>query len=109
MTTRTITLNKSKDTWKIWLFSDMKNWRWCKKYMMGMDLPLLRRRVIPTNLKCKTQHKRLRKTSVGDFFALTLALRVVESLFDEFRFGWIGDEIFHNLPKELEPRRRQGQ
>jgi len=53
-------------------------------------------------LAIKVQHRGLRETSVGDLFALTLALRVVESLFDEFRFGWIGDEIAPNLPKELD-------
>jgi len=53
-------------------------------------------------LAVKVQHRGLRETSKGDILALETMVRLVDSVFDEFRWGWICDEIAPNLPKELD-------
>lgn len=53
-------------------------------------------------LAVKIQHKGLRETSAGDLFAVTLVVRVIDSLFDDFEFGWIATEMAPQLPKELD-------
>jgi predicted unusual protein kinase regulating ubiquinone biosynthesis (AarF/ABC1/UbiB family) len=53
-------------------------------------------------LAVKVQHAGLRETSVGDIFAVTCVVRLVETFFKDFTFGWIADEIAPNLPKELD-------
>jgi len=53
-------------------------------------------------LAIKVQHRGLRETSKGDLIALEGVVRLVDRLFDEFKWGWIVDEIAPNLPKELD-------
>ena len=53
-------------------------------------------------LAVKVQHRGLRESSKGDILALETMVRLVDSVFDEFRWGWICDEIAPNLPKELD-------
>ncbi len=53
-------------------------------------------------LAIKVQHRGLRETSKGDLIALETVVRLLDSLFDEFKWGWIVDEIAPNLPKELD-------
>lgn len=53
-------------------------------------------------LAVKVQHAGLRETSKGDVFAVTTVVRLIDSLFEDFTFGWIADEIAPNLPKELD-------
>lgn len=53
-------------------------------------------------LAIKVQHKGLRETSKGDLFAVTRVVRVIDSLFQDFEFGWIADEMAPQLPKELD-------
>mmetsp|Transcript_7274 Transcript_7274/g.11048 ORF Transcript_7274/g.11048 Transcript_7274/m.11048 type:complete len:655 (+) Transcript_7274:148-2112(+) len=55
-----------------------------------------------TKVAIKVQHRGLRETSKGDLLALEYAVRIVDRLFDEFKWGWIVDEIAPNLPKELD-------
>lgn len=52
-------------------------------------------------LAVKVQHRGLRETSKGDLLALEGVVRLVDRLFDDFKWGWIVDEIAPNLPKEL--------
>ena len=56
-------------------------------------------------LAVKVQHRGLRETSAGDLFAVTRVVRVIDSLFTDFTFGWIADEIAPQLPKELDFKR----
>mmetsp|Transcript_2372 Transcript_2372/g.3389 ORF Transcript_2372/g.3389 Transcript_2372/m.3389 type:complete len:678 (-) Transcript_2372:1160-3193(-) len=53
-------------------------------------------------LAIKVQHRGLRETSNGDLLALEYVVRLVDRVFDEFKWGWIVDEIAPNLPKELD-------
>jgi aarF domain-containing kinase len=53
-------------------------------------------------LAIKIQHRGLRETSAGDIFALTTMVRVAESLFESFNWGWIATEIAPHLPRELD-------
>ena len=53
-------------------------------------------------LAVKIQHAGLRETSRGDIFAVTSVVRIIESIFEDFTFGWIADEIAPHLPKELD-------
>eukprot|EP00979_Chaetoceros_neogracilis_P003487 scaffold602_cov227-Chaetoceros_neogracile.AAC.9 len=53
-------------------------------------------------LAIKVQHRGLRETSKGDILALETMVRFVDRVFDDFRWGWICDEIAPNLPKELD-------
>jgi aarF domain-containing kinase len=53
-------------------------------------------------LAVKVQHRGLRETSAGDLFALVSVVRVAELLFDDFKWGWLADEIAPQLPKELD-------
>jgi len=48
-------------------------------------------------LAVKVQHRGLRETSKGDLLALETVVRLVDSLFDEFKFGWTVDEIAPNV------------
>ena len=56
-------------------------------------------------LAVKVQHRGLRETSVGDLFAVTSVVRVIDSMFTDFTFGWIADEMAPQLPKELDFQR----
>jgi hypothetical protein len=56
-------------------------------------------------LAVKVQHRGLRETSAGDLFAVTCVVRVIDSLFTDFTFGWIADEMAPQLPKELDFQR----
>jgi hypothetical protein len=53
-------------------------------------------------LAVKVQHYGLRETSAGDIFAVSTVVRLIESMFEGFTFGWIADEIAPHLPKELD-------
>jgi aarF domain-containing kinase len=53
-------------------------------------------------LAVKVQHRGLRETSRGDLLALEYVVRLVDGLFEEFKWGWVCDEIAPNLPKELD-------
>jgi len=53
-------------------------------------------------LALKVQHPGLRETSSGDIHALVFAVRAVETLFKDFSWGWLVDEIAPNLPLELD-------
>jgi aarF domain-containing kinase len=53
-------------------------------------------------LAVKVQHAGLRETSAGDLFAVTGVVGIIDSLFEDFSFGWIADEMVPNLPKELD-------
>jgi len=53
-------------------------------------------------LAVKVQHRGLRETSVGDIFAVTKAVGLIDRWFEDFTFGWIADEIAPHLPKELD-------
>ena len=53
-------------------------------------------------LAVKVQHRGLRETSVGDIFAVTKVVGVIDRMFENFTFGWIADEIAPHLPKELD-------
>lgn len=53
-------------------------------------------------LAIKVQHRGLRETSKGDLIALETMVRLIDDQFDEFKWGWICDEIAPNLPKELD-------
>lgn len=44
-------------------------------------------------LAVKVQHRGLRETSKGDVFAVTMVVRVLDSLFEDFTWGWIAEEI----------------
>ena len=48
-------------------------------------------------LAVKVQHRGLRETSRGDLMALESVVRLVDGLFDEFKWGWIVDEIAPNV------------
>ncbi|VEU39030.1 unnamed protein product [Pseudo-nitzschia multistriata] len=56
-------------------------------------------------LAVKVQHRGLRETSAGDLFAVTRVVRAIDSLFTDFTFGWIADEMAPLLPKELDFQR----
>ena len=56
-------------------------------------------------LAVKVQHRGLRETSAGDLFAVTHVVRAIDSLFTDFTFGWIADEMAPQLPKELDFKR----
>jgi predicted unusual protein kinase regulating ubiquinone biosynthesis (AarF/ABC1/UbiB family) len=43
-------------------------------------------------LAVKVQHRGLRETSVGDIYAVTFVVGVIDSLFEDFTFGWIAGE-----------------
>ena len=53
-------------------------------------------------LAVKVQHRGLRETSAGDLFAVTRVVRLIDSWFTDFTFGWIADEMAPQLPKELD-------
>lgn len=53
-------------------------------------------------LAIKVQHRGLRETSRGDLLALEYVVRLVDGMFEDFKWGWICDEIAPNLPKELD-------
>jgi hypothetical protein len=53
-------------------------------------------------LAVKVQHAGLRETSKGDLFAVTTVVNIIDTLFEDFTFGWIADEITPHLPKELD-------
>lgn len=53
-------------------------------------------------LAVKVQHRGLCETSSGDIFALTTVVGILDSLFDDFTYGWLADEIAPQLPKELD-------
>lgn len=53
-------------------------------------------------LAVKVQHYGLRETSAGDIFAVSTVVKFIDSMFDDFTFGWIADEIAPHLPKELD-------
>jgi hypothetical protein len=59
-------------------------------------------KVTGKKLAVKVQHAGLRETSAGDIFAVTNIVRIVDSLFEDFTFSWIADEIAPHLPKELD-------
>lgn len=44
-------------------------------------------------LAVKVQHRGLRETSVGDLFALTKTVEVLDRVFTDFTWAWISDEI----------------
>ncbi len=48
-------------------------------------------------LAVKVQHRGLKETSRGDLLALETVVRLVDHLFDEFKWGWIVDEIAPNV------------
>ncbi len=48
-------------------------------------------------LAIKVQHRGLRETSTGDLLALEFVVRLVDRLLDEFKWGWIVDEIAPNV------------
>ena len=48
-------------------------------------------------LAIKVQHRGLRETSRGDLLALEYVVRVVDRMFDEFKWGWLVDEISPNV------------
>jgi hypothetical protein len=48
-------------------------------------------------LAIKVQHRGLRETSKGDLLALEYVVKFVDRLFDEFKWGWIVDEIAPNV------------
>ncbi len=48
-------------------------------------------------LAIKVQHRGLRETSKGDLLALEYVVRIVDRLFDEFKWGWLVDEISPNV------------
>ena len=56
-------------------------------------------------LAVKVQHRGLRETSAGDLLAVTSVVRVIDSLFTDFTFSWIADEMAPQLPKELDFQR----
>jgi len=56
-------------------------------------------------LAVKVQHRGLRETSAGDLFAVTSVVRAIDSIFTDFTFGWIADEMAPQLPKELDFQR----
>lgn len=58
-----------------------------------------------TKLAVKVQHRGLRETSAGDLFAVTTVVRLIDSWFPDFTFGWIADEMAPQLPKELDFQR----
>lgn len=53
-------------------------------------------------LAVKVQHRGLRETSRGDVFAITTVTNILDSLFEDFTWGWIAEEIAPQLPKELD-------
>ena len=53
-------------------------------------------------LAVKVQHRGLRETSAGDIYAVCLVVSVIDSLFQDFTFKWIADEMAPQLPKELD-------
>ena len=59
-------------------------------------------KVTGRKLAVKVQHYGLRETSAGDIFAVSTVVRFVDSIFEDFTFGWIADEIAPHLPKELD-------
>lgn len=48
-------------------------------------------------LAVKVQHRGLKETSRGDMLALETVVRLVDHFFDEFKWGWIVDEIAPNV------------
>jgi hypothetical protein len=52
-------------------------------------------------LAIKVQHLGLRETSRGDLLAMSSVVRLADKLFEEFKFGWICEELTPQLPKEL--------
>jgi aarF domain-containing kinase len=63
---------------------------------------IAREKLTGRKLAIKVQHRGLRETSKGDLLALESIVRVIDRVFDEFKWGWIVDEIAPNLPKELD-------
>ena len=65
-----------------------------RAYELGTDRPLA----------VKVQHPRLREASKSDMLAVSLAVRAAEWLFgkEDFRLGWIVDELAPHLPLELD-------
>mmetsp|Transcript_29932 Transcript_29932/g.45809 ORF Transcript_29932/g.45809 Transcript_29932/m.45809 type:complete len:621 (+) Transcript_29932:100-1962(+) len=53
-------------------------------------------------LAVKVQHRGLRETSKGDIIALETVIGIVDSMFNDFKWGWICEEIAPNLPRELD-------
>ena len=53
-------------------------------------------------LAIKVQHRGLRETSRGDIYALVKVVRFAESMFPDFKYGWLASEIAPHLPKELD-------
>ena len=53
-------------------------------------------------LAIKIQHDGLRETSQGDLWALEVVVKVVDFLCEDFKLGWLVEEIAPNLPKELD-------
>mmetsp|Transcript_6892 Transcript_6892/g.14163 ORF Transcript_6892/g.14163 Transcript_6892/m.14163 type:complete len:703 (+) Transcript_6892:297-2405(+) len=53
-------------------------------------------------LAIKVQHKGLRETSKGDLLAMSNVVMLADKLFEEFKFGWICEELTPQLPKELD-------
>jgi aarF domain-containing kinase len=53
-------------------------------------------------LAIKCQHRGLRESSSGDIFAVVTVIQTIESMFKDFTFGWIADEIAPHLPIELD-------
>ena len=53
-------------------------------------------------LAIEVQHRGLRETSKGDIMALETVVRLVDRVVDDFRWGWLVDEIAPNLPLELD-------
>ena len=50
-------------------------------------------RATGNRLAIKVQHRGLRETSRGDLLAMAAVVGVAESLFDDFNFGWICEEL----------------
>ena len=53
-------------------------------------------------LAVKVQHRGLRESSQGDILAVTTVVNLLDTVFEEFTFGWIADEMAPQLPKELD-------
>ena len=53
-------------------------------------------------LAIKVQHRGLRETSKGDLLAMGTVVMLADAIFEEFKFGWICEELTPQLPKELD-------
>ena len=53
-------------------------------------------------LAVKVQHRGLRESSQGDILAVTTVVNLLDTVFEDFTFGWIADEMAPQLPKELD-------